>query len=373
MFIESIKLLNFRNYEELHIDFSTKINCFSGKNGAGKTNLLDAVYYLSLTKSAFNSKDVQNINFGTDFFSINGEFKIIDRRHQVLCSFNRGKKKIFQTDHQDYGKLSEHIGRFPLVLIAPNDTDIIRDHSEARRKFFDGIISQMSKKYLNDLLNYKLVLMQRNALLKQFANKGTIDEDLLTPYNLQMVNLGRDIFNERSKFLKRYLPVFTEHYHQLSDDGEEVTIRYDSDLLKEYTSETLLKNLSRDVMLQRTSSGIHRDDYKFEINGHELKRYGSQGQQKSFLIALKMAQFVLIKKEKKFNPILLLDDIFDKLDEIRIRNLLNMVCSKSFGQLFITDTKADRTKTLLESYGFPARYFVIENNVVNNLAPVNEK
>ena len=172
MFIESIKLLNFRNYKELHIDFSTKINCFSGKNGAGKTNLLDAVYYLSLTKSAFNSKDVQNINFGTDFFSIKGEFKIIDRRHQVLCSFNRGKKKIFQTNHQDYGKLSEHIGRFPLVLIAPNDTDIIRDHSEARRKFFDGIISQMSKKYLNDLLNYKQVLMQRNALLKQFANKG---------------------------------------------------------------------------------------------------------------------------------------------------------------------------------------------------------
>jgi len=373
MFIESIKLLNFRNYEELNINFSNKINCFSGKNGAGKTNLLDAVYYLSLTKSAFNSKDVENINFGNDFFSIKGEFKINDRRHQVLCSFNKGQKKIFQTDHQDYGKLSEHIGRFPLVLIAPNDTDIIRDHSENRRKFFDGIISQMSKKYLNGLLNYKKVLIQRNALLKQFAYTGSIDEDLLTPYNLQMVSFGKDIFNERSKFLKRYLPVFTEHYRQLSDRSEKVSIRYESDLLKEYTADTLLKNLSRDILLQRTSSGIHRDDYKFEINDHHLKRYGSQGQQKSFLIALKMAQFELIKKEKKFNPILLLDDIFDKLDEIRIKKLLNMVNSKSFGQLFISDAKAGRTKALLESYGFPARYFVIENNVVNNLAPVNEK
>ncbi len=373
MFIESIKLLNFRNYEELHINFSNKINCFLGNNGAGKTNLLDAVYYLSLTKSAFNSKDVQNINFGNDFFSSKGEFIIINRRHQVLCSFNRGQKKLFQTDRQDYGKLSEHIGRFPLVLISPNDTDIIRDHSEGRRKFFDGIISQMSKKYLNDLLNYKQVLKQRNALLRQFSEKGSVDEDLLTPYNLRMVSFGKDIFNERTKFLKRYLPVFTEHYRQLSDDSEKVTIQYESDLLKEYTADTLLKNISRDIMLQRTSTGIHRDDYKFEISGHQLKRYGSQGQLKSFLIALKMAQFVLIKKEKKFNPILLLDDIFDKLDETRIRKLLNMVSSNSFGQLFITDARIERTKALLESYDFPARYFIIENNVVSNLGPVIEK
>ncbi len=373
MIIESIKLLNFRNYEELHINFSDKINCFLGDNGAGKTNLLDAVYYLSLTKSAFNSKDIQNISFGNDFFSIKGEFKIINRTHKVICSFNKGQKKLFQTDNQDYGKLSEHIGRFPLVLIAPNDTDIIRDHSEARRKFFDGIISQMNKRYLNDLLNYKQVLKQRNALLKQFAEKKSIDEDLLTPYNLKMVSFGKDIFNERRKFLKRYLPVFTEHYRQLSDDKEEVTIRYESDLLKEYTADTLLKNLNRDLLLQRTSSGIHRDDYKFEISGHQLKRYGSQGQQKSFLIALKMAQFVLIKKEKKFNPILLLDDIFDKLDENRIGKLLNMVSSKSFGQLFITDARAERAKALLESYDFPAKYFVIENNGVNELETVNEK
>jgi DNA replication and repair protein RecF len=348
LYLSSIHLLNFKNYEELNLDFSKQVNFFTGANGSGKTNLLDAIYYLSFSKSASNSNDSQNIKTGTDFFMLGGNFIKDSKSALVQASFAKGQKKVLKINKNPYEKLSEHIGEFPVVLIAPNDTDIIREGSEFRRKFFDGILAQLSHAYLNELIRYNQLLKERNSLLKQFSERNNLDQDLIDTYDAQIISAAEFIYSQRKKFLDEFIPVFTGHYKNLSEEKEETSLSYISQLESPDFEKEYRQALKRDIILQRTTYGIHRDDFIFKIGEHPLKNYGSQGQQKSFVIALKLAQFDIIKKQKGFKPILLLDDIFDKLDDHRISKLMEMVAGHSFGQLFITDARADRSEKLFD-------------------------
>ena len=348
MHLESLELLNFKNYEDIKLQFSPEINCLVGSNGSGKTNMLDAIHYLSLTKSAFNTVDVQNIRHESDFMVIRGMFRKEDKQETIQCSLQQGQRKVLRHNKKDYDKMSEHIGRYPVVLIAPNDTDVIREGSETRRKFFDSILSQIDPQYLQWLLQYNHGLKQRNSLLKQFAESNTFDRDLLEPYDRHLLEFGRQILKARKDFLQDYLPYFLSHYQNLSEGKEGVSIRYESNLDVENPEAELKNNLRRDLALQRSNVGIHKDDFVFEIDGHPLKKYGSQGQQKSFLISLKLAHFDSIRQHKEFKPILLLDDIFDKLDDHRIAKLMELVSGHTFGQLFVTDARPERTERIFQ-------------------------
>ena len=367
VFLQQLKLYNFRNIVEARLEFSGKILCFLGKNGSGKTNLLDAIHYLAFTKSAVNPSDSQNILQGRAQFVVRGEFELNGKRKVVTCSFQQGQKKIINEDGQDYTKFSEHVGKYPVVLIAPQDIELIWDGSEMRRKFFDSLISQLDKPYLENLIVYTNQLKQRNSLLRSFAESGKIDHDLLASYDQKIIPSGNYIFAKRRDFLTEFFPFFKEQYLFLVDGSkEEVDIQYQSDLAKSDLAELLAKNLQRDIILQRTSAGIHRDDFDFRINGFELKKYGSQGQQKSFLISLKLAEFQAIAERKKFKPILLLDDIFDKLDNQRIHQLMLLVAKGTFGQIFITDAREDRTQQILKDANLDAKIFLVENGTFTN-------
>ena len=367
VFLQQLKLYNFRNIEEARLEFSGKILCFLGKNGSGKTSLLDSIHYLAFTKSAVNPSDSQNILQGRAQFVVRGEFELNGKRKVVTCSFQQGQKKIINEDGQDYTKFSEHVGKYPVVLIAPQDIELIWDGSEMRRKFFDSLISQLDKPYLENLIVYTNQLKQRNSLLRSFAESGKIDHDLLASYDQKIIPPGNYIFAKRRDFLTEFFPFFKEQYLFLVDGSkEEVDIQYQSDLAKSDLAELLAKNLQRDIILQRTSAGIHRDDFDFRINGFELKKYGSQGQQKSFLISLKLAEFQAIAERKKFKPILLLDDIFDKLDNQRIHQLMLLVAKGTFGQIFITDAREDRTQQILKDANLDAKIFLVENGTFTN-------
>lgn len=367
VFLQQLKLYNFRNIEEARLEFSGKILCFLGKNGSGKTSLLDSIHYLAFTKSAVNPSDSQNILQGRAQFVVRGEFELNGKRKVVTCSFQQGQKKIINEDGQDYTKFSEHVGKYPVVLIAPQDIELIWDGSEMRRKFFDSLISQLDKPYLENLIVYTNQLKQRNSLLRSFAESGKIDHDLLASYDQKIIPSGNYIFAKRRDFLTEFFPFFKEQYLFLVDGSkEEVDIQYQSDLAKSDLAELLAKNLQRDIILQRTSAGIHRDDFDFRINGFELKKYGSQGQQKSFLISLKLAEFQAIAERKKFKPILLLDDIFDKLDNQRIHQLMLLVAKGTFGQIFITDAREDRTQQILKDANLDAKIFLVENGTFTN-------
>lgn len=348
MHLESLELLNFKNYEEVKLRFSPEINCLVGDNGSGKTNLLDAVHYLSLTKSAFNAVDMQNIRHGEDFMVIRGQFLKAGKHDTIQCSLQQGQRKAVKHNKKVYDKISEHIGRYPVVLIAPNDTDVIREGSETRRRFFDSILSQLDQQYLQWLLQYNHVLKQRNSLLKQFSEKNSLDRDLLEPYNLKLMELGTALLQARKSFLEEYLPHFLSHYLNLSEGREQVSIRYESNMDVENPLAKLENSLRRDLALQRTNVGIHKDDYVFELDGYPLKKFGSQGQQKSFLISLKLAHFDIIRQHKGYKPILLLDDIFDKLDDHRIAKLMELVSGHTFGQLFVTDARPERTERIFQ-------------------------
>ncbi len=362
MFLSALKLFNFKNYPEANLEFEHNVNCFLGKNGSGKTNLLDAMHYLSFTKSAFNPSDTQNISLGESQFIIKGNFQVQKKSKEVVCSYQQGMKKIVREEGQDYLKFSDHVGKYPVVMIAPQDIELIWDGSEVRRKFFDSLLSQIDHGYLDDLIVYTNYLKQRNSALKLFAERGSIDHDLLASYAEKIIPSAKRIFSKRQEFLTEFLPTFQLHYRNLCDlKAEKMTIHYRSDLDGFDFEELLQKNLSRDVMLQRTTSGIHRDDFLFLLNGNEVKRYGSQGQQKSFLIALKLAEFQCIEDRKKFKPLLLLDDIFDKLDDSRIRKMMEFVADGMFGQLFITDARPDRCKALLGEVNIKANIITIEN------------
>jgi DNA replication and repair protein RecF len=361
MYLEKINLLNFKNYEELSMEFCPHINCIVGHNGSGKTNLLDAIHYLSLTKSAFNILDGQSIRHEADFFMIDGKFCLDTKHFQITCSLRNGQRKIVMSDKKAYERISEHIGRFPVVLIAPNDTDLVRDGSEDRRKFFDGMLSQIDAQYLNDLIAYNLVLKQRNGLLKQFYERNYYDKELLETYSIPLLDLGRKIHFKRQEFMQEYVRIFQQHYRNLTDSLEEVDLVYESELFEEDFEYEFFYATKRDLQAQRTTKGIHKDDFVFEINRFELKKFGSQGQQKSFVIALKLAQFEVIKENKQVKPILLLDDIFDKLDDLRINKLMHMIASGTFGQLFLTDARPERTKKVFEHIPAETCIFQTEN------------
>lgn len=347
MFLKNLSLVNYKNFDSKNLDFDATINCLVGKNGVGKTNVLDAIYHLCFGKSYFNPVATQNIKHGSDFFMINGQFEKNDREEKIVCSFKKGAKKVIKRNDKAYDKFSEHIGFLPLVIISPADRDLIVEGSDTRRKFIDGVISQSDKEYLQTLIKYNKILAQRNSLLKYFAANRTFDENALAVYNEQLSAFGTSIFKKRTQFLESFIPIFQEQYATISKKEEGVLLAYQSKLSENSLESLLINALDKDRALQYTSVGIHKDDLDFTIDGHPIKKFGSQGQQKSFLIALKLAQFHFIKEQAKTTPILLLDDIFDKLDENRVAQIVALVDNDEFGQLFISDTHADRTEKVV--------------------------
>lgn len=364
MRLDKLHLLNFKNYTEATLEFPRQINCLLGLNGSGKTNLLDAIYYLAFTKSFLNTSDAQSVRHGADFFLLRGNFTMTDRQHEISCQVQLNHKKIFREDSIDYVKMSDHIGKYPLVMISPTDVDLVREGSEARRKFFDSIISQIDHDYLEALLAYQHVLKQRNSLLRMFHDQNRTDTDLIESYDEQLVRSGEVIHHKRAAFIHEFLPAFNQSYNFLVDGAETARLHYRSTLLDTDFRESLRKSLQKDIVLQRTTVGIHRDDYEFEFAHGELKKLGSQGQQKSFLVAVKLAHVSIIRQHKGFNPILLLDDIFDKLDDLRIARLLDVAAGPDFGQLFITDAGPERTIRLLQNLGIEFDNFKVEKGSI---------
>jgi DNA replication and repair protein RecF len=362
--LNKLELLNFKNYNEVSIELAPRVKCLLGKNGSGKTNLLDAIYHLSFTKCFINSVDAQNIRYGEDSFLIRGQYTNKEQTHEIASQVFQTQKRLFRENGVDYSKLSDHIGKYPVVLISPSDIDLIKEGSESRRKFFDGIISQIDHSYLLDLVAYQHCLKQRNSLLKMFYENQNSDLDLLDSYDQTLVKTGLKIFNRRKKFLEEFLPLLNDSYTSLVEDNEVTRLNYQSQLLDCDFYEALKQSYSKDLITQRTGVGIHRDDYSFSFAHGELKRLGSQGQQKTFLVALKLANLEVVAIHKGFRPILLLDDIFDKLDDHRIVRLLQIVTDENYGQLFITDAGPERTEALLSMLKIKARIFTVENGTI---------
>ena len=365
MFLQQLSVINFKNYAEAGLTFSDGVNVFTGNNGAGKTNLLDAIHYLSLCKSYFNPIDSQQIKQGADFFIITGNFSKNGNNEAVACSVKRNQKKQFKRNKKDYQRLADHIGLFPLVMVSPYDISIIIEGSEERRKFIDNVISQTDNSYLDELISYNKVLVNRNALLKQIADMGRYDPALMEVYDEQLISSGAKIFEKRKAFMESFTGIFDRHYSYLSDYAEQVELSYESQLLNEDFAALLKKNIERDRFLERTSAGIHKDDLLFTIHGMPMKKFGSQGQQKSFLIALKLAQYSFLYQQNGFKPILLLDDIFDKLDDQRVTKLMQMISNHDFGQVFITDTNVSRVKAIFNAIGVEINLFKVKGGEID--------
>jgi len=360
MHLQRLQLINFKNYADVETAFSAHVNVLTGKNGSGKTNLLDAVYYLSLTKSAFSISDNHCIKIGEPFFMVKGVFELQNNeRSEVLASVQSGSKKNFRENGLEYQKLGDHIGKYPIVLISPDDTDLIKESGDARRKFFDSIISQFDRGYLESLLQYNHALKQRNSLLRMFHESGTFDKVAIETYDEVLTRHGMAIFKKRHEFVREFVPVFQNYYSTIVA-SEHVDLTYDSGLNNKSFAEGLSECLRRDQILQRTNFGIHKDDYVFRLGSGDLKRLGSQGQQKSFVIALKLAQHKTLENHKGFKPILLLDDIFDKLDDFRISKLIELI-HQDKGQIFLTDARPDRTKDLLKGLEVSAFLFDVDD------------
>ncbi len=347
MILQKLSLLNYKNFTAETFDFDPKINCFVGNNGVGKTNILDAIYHLSFGKSYFNPITTQNIKHGEDFFVVEGIYEKKDNSEKIVVSAKKGQKKVIKRNGKAYEKFSDHIGFLPLVIISPADRDLIIEGSDTRRKFIDGVISQRDSEYLHGLIKYNKVLAQRNSLLKYFVANNTFSQDTIDIYNEQLHSYGTSIFGKRLAFLEEFMPIFLNRYKSISSGEEQINLSYESQLQENDLLTLLQKNVAKDRITQYTNYGIHKDDLILEIDGHPIKKFGSQGQQKSYLIALKLAQFDFIKTHSKTNPILLLDDIFDKLDETRVEHLISLVDKENFGQIFISDTHAGRTEEVI--------------------------
>lgn len=365
MHLEKLSLFNFKNCQEANLDFVEGVNCFLGNNGEGKTNILDSIHYLSFCKSFFNPIDSQNIRNNEDFFVIQGNFRKEEESIEVYCAQKRNQKKSFKKNKKEYSRLSDHIGIFPLVMISPADSELISDGSEVRRKFIDSIISQYDKTYLEKLISYNKILIQRNTLLKRFAEGMMYNHELLYAWDVQLISEGQFIFETRRKFINDFVRLFSKYYALIATNHEEVGVEYKSDLLTDSFDIVLKNSLTRDRYSQYTQVGIHKDDLIFTMNGFPVKKFGSQGQQKSFLISLKLAQYYYIAKEKNTFPILLLDDIFDKLDDIRVEQLMQLVTGKDFGQVFITDTSKEKLPSLLEKNKVHSKIFHIHQGAVD--------
>ena len=331
-----------------HWEFNNRVNCFVGDNGTGKTNVLDAIHYLSLTKSYFNSNDSTSINFNSEFFTIKGTFQNMDNLSEIVCNVKEGSSKSLKKNDKKYRRFSDHIGNFPVVFISPTDTNLINDNSETRRKYIDSGISQFNSLYLKNLISYNKTLKQRNKLLKQFAITNTFDSFTLETYDELLIKYGEIIFCEREKYLRKLIPIFQQYYLDISGGNEEVGIEYKSHLNENIFSELLKESSEIDRVSSRTTVGLHKDDLVFTLNNYPIKKHGSQGQQKSFLISLKLAQFEFMKLKLDLDPILLLDDIFDKLDDQRVECLISFVKKEKFNQVFITDTNQERSEDILK-------------------------
>ena len=343
--LEKIVISDFRNIQLQELEFSPNVNCISGNNGEGKTNLLDAVYYLSMTKSAFATSDKFNFRHGSDEFSLSGTYRMengTSSRFGVKMTA-KGEKKVRRDDKQ-YNKVSEHIGTLPIVMVSPADISMVSDSGDERRRFVNSVLSQLDREYMASLQQYNRLLLQRNKMLKEFEP----DRSLLEVVDMRMGMLAEPIYQARSRFVKDLVPIVSEYYRSLSGDSERVDIEYDTELSKAGLEQILASSYDKDRALKYTTSGIQRDDFVFTMNGHPIRRYGSQGQQKSFLVSLKFAQYEIMKKNYGFAPILLLDDVFDKLDMGRISNLLQMVASNDFGQIFITDSNKVRMSGIVD-------------------------
>ena len=352
--LEKIVISDFRNIQLQELEFSPNVNCVSGNNGEGKTNLLDAIYYLSMTKSAFASSDKFNFRHGTDEFSIAGTYRMengLSSRFALKMS-SKGEKKV-KRDDKPYGKVSEHVGVLPIVMVSPSDISMVSESGEERRRFVNAVLSQMDREYMAAMQQYNRLLLQRNKMLKE---QGP-DRSLLEVIDMRMSMLAEPIFQARKRFVEDLKPIVAEYYKAVSGDSEQVDIEYESELFKAPLDQLLEASFDKDRVLKYTTAGIQRDDFAFRMNGHPIRRYGSQGQQKSFLVSLKFAQYEIMKKNYGFAPILLLDDVFDKLDMGRISNLLQMVASNDFGQIFITDSNKVRMSGIVDKLTQDRAYY----------------
>lgn len=360
--LSKIVLTQFKNYSSASFDFRERIIGICGPNGIGKTNLLDAIHYLCFTKSYFSKTDALNVQIGTAGFRLLGEFgpPAGDSMQKVVCIYRNGLKKELYLNDAEYEKFSLHIGKFPCVVIAPDDVEMITGSSEERRKFIDTVLSQMNAGYLQQLILYNKILLQRNSLLKSFAEQQKIDYGLLDVLDEQLVRPGAEIYATRKEFCKQIIPLVKKFYTEIADNTEVIDLNYESQLNDSTFNELLKRSRDKDIMLQRSNNGVHKDDLTAQLAGRTFKNIASQGQRKSLLFALKLAEFEMLKMNKDFSPLLLLDDVFEKLDEKRMRNLLQWVCADNSGQVFITDTHPARLTESL--YNFSEKVQVIELN-----------
>ena len=373
MHLQNLHLVNFKNYEDSEVILSKGINCFVGMNGSGKTNILDTVHYLSICKSYMNVIDKQNIRFDQAFFVIQGDWYKEEQEINIHCAVKQGAKKVFRRNKKEYEKLADHIGQFPAVMISPYDKDLISEGSELRRKWMDGIISQFDKKYLHCIQRYAKVLLQRNSLLKNMADHRMFDRESIEVWNEQMVELGNEIHAKRKKFLEEFIPVFQKHYDSIGTAEEEVHLTYKSQLIEHSFSDLLLMYEKKDAHTRYSNAGTHRDDLIFEIKGHPVKKFGSQGQQKSFIIALRLAQYEWLKHHLGVLPVLLLDDIFDKLDHSRVERLMHLVADNFFGQVLVTDTDEERVRKIFSKSHLEYNIYQVDSGSVKELIHVEAK
>jgi len=362
MRLNSISILNYKNIREAELVFSHNINCFIGNNGMGKTNILDAIYFLSFCKSHSNSIDSQNILHGAEFSLLQGRYTLGEQTEDIYCGMKLRQKKQFKRNKKEYERLSDHIGLLPLVLVSPDDSELIQGGSEERRKFIDGVISQYNKIYLNNLLQYNNALKQRNALLK---SEQPIDDSLLDIWEEQMAVFGNYIYEQRKQFIDEFIPIFQNFYSYISVGNEQISLSYHSQHHDQDIKSKMLTTRDRDRILGYSTQGIHKDDLEMLLGSYPIKRVGSQGQNKTYLISLKLAQFDFLKRTHNLSPLLLLDDIFDKLDSIRVKKIIELVSGDTFGQIFITDTNREHLDLLLLQLEQDATIFTVENGEIS--------
>lgn len=362
MYLKKLVLINFKNIAQAEITLSERLNCFVGDNGAGKTNVLDAVYYLSMSKSALTMTDGQSVRHGEDFFVVEGTYAGDSGSNDTVnCSFLRRSGKVLKLNGKEYDRMADHVGRFPVVMVSPQDSVLITDAAEERRRYLNAFLSQLDRDYLASLMRYNAVLAERNRFLKSSS-----DEQMLQIYDMQLADHAARIYERRRDIIERMRPLVAEFYRQLSGDREQVEIEYRSELASASMGELLLASRERDIVNGFTTSGVHRDDMSLRIGGYPLRKYGSQGQQKSFLMSLKLAQYRILAEVCGERPLLLLDDLFDKLDTSRVENLLSLVAGDGFGQIFITDCNCSRLETILSRAGEKYALFMVEGGDIRS-------
>jgi len=362
MRLNSLSILNYKNISEAELVFSPKINCFIGNNGMGKTNILDAIYFLSFCKSHSNSIDSQNIMHNSEFCLIQGKYTLGETSEDIYCGMKLKQKKQFKRNKKEYERLSDHIGLLPLVLVSPDDSVLISEGSDERRKFVDGVISQFNKNYLNQLLQYNNALKQRNALLKI---QTPIDDSLLDIWEDQMAQYGTYIYEQRKLFINEFVPIFQNFYSHISSGNETISLSYHSKHQEHDIKSLMIATRERDKILGYSTQGIHKDELEMMLDGYPIKRVGSQGQNKTYLISLKLAQFDFLKRTHNLSPILLLDDIFDKLDSNRVTKIVELVSGETFGQIFITDTNREHLDSILLQLSQKSTIFNVENGRIS--------